>query len=47
MDGSDKLLDIAEEWYPIFINESAYYEKDIAFYLAKEVDFMPVIKSKV
>ncbi|MBK2357373.1 aspartoacylase [Francisella hispaniensis] len=39
MDGSDKLLDIVGEWYPIFVNESAYYEKDIAFYLAKEVDF--------
>ncbi|WP_432773169.1 aspartoacylase [Francisella salimarina] len=38
IDGGDRLLDIEGEWYPIFINESAYYEKDIAFYLAKEVD---------
>ncbi|AIT10306.1 aspartoacylase [Candidatus Francisella endociliophora] len=38
MDGNDKFLDVPGRWYPIFINESAYYEKDIAFYLTKEVD---------
>ena len=39
MDGSIKLLSEPGQWYPIFINESAYYEKDIAFYLAQEIDF--------
>lgn len=38
MDGSNELLDVPGRWYPIFINESAYYEKDIAFYLTKEVN---------
>lgn len=39
MDGGYELLNVPGKWYPIFINESAYYEKDIAFYLTKEVDF--------
>jgi aspartoacylase len=39
MDGSVQLLDEPGEWYPIFVNESAYYEKDIAFYLTREIDF--------
>ncbi|MEY8766504.1 MULTISPECIES: aspartoacylase [Francisella] len=39
MDGSVQLLNELGEWYPIFVNESAYYEKDIAFYLTREIDF--------
>ncbi|MEY8714079.1 aspartoacylase [Francisella philomiragia] len=39
MDGSVQLLNEPGEWHPIFVNESAYYEKDIAFYLTREIDF--------
>ena len=39
MDGSIQLLNEPGKWYPIFVNESAYYEKNIAFYLTKEIDF--------
>lgn len=55
LDGSNDILFDSSKYesgavYPFFINEAAYYEKDIAFMLARKVKVdvkIPILKSKI